>query len=219
MLRADLSLDLDGGQGACLSRVLSQGEQLDLPKCPHCGIDKPYLPKLVESATSNHAGQQMRRWIVYACKSCGGAILTASWAHVHNGPVIEQYPSGRRVADEIPPRARDFLTQCHASLHAPAGAVVLAASAVDAMLKVKGLANGSLFDRIDEAAQTHIITPEMAAWAHEVRLDANDQRHADLSAPLPSEADASRVLDFALALAEYLFVLPARVSRGRIKPN
>jgi hypothetical protein len=92
---------------------------------------------------------------------------------------------------------------------------MLAASAVDAMLKAKNYKDGSLYDRIKQAADAHLITPEMAAWAHDVRLDANDQRHADESVTLPKEADAKRVLDFALALAEFLFVLPARVRRGR----
>jgi hypothetical protein len=54
----------------------------------------------------------------------------------------------------------------------------------------------------------------MASWAHEVRLDANDQRHADDNAALPSEADAKRAVDFATALAQFMFVLPAKVQRG-----
>ena len=54
----------------------------------------------------------------------------------------------------------------------------------------------------------------MANWAHEVRLDANDQRHADDAAELPNENDAKKVIDFAIAIAEYLFVLPAKVERG-----
>ena len=54
----------------------------------------------------------------------------------------------------------------------------------------------------------------MAKWAHQVRLDANDQRHADESAPLSTKQDAERSVRFALALAEILFVLPARVTRG-----
>jgi hypothetical protein len=52
-------------------------------------------------------------------------------------------------------------------------------------------------------------------WAHEIRLDANDQRHADEAQPLPDEAQAKKCLDFALALAEFLFVLPSKVQRGR----
>ncbi len=83
------------------------------------------------------------------------------------------------------------------------------------MLKEKGLAEGNLFSRIDAAAESHLITREMAAWALEVRLDANDQRHADESADFPDEADAQKSIDFAKALAEFLFVLPARVERGR----
>jgi hypothetical protein len=55
---------------------------------------------------------------------------------------------------------------------------MLAASAVDAMLKHKNYTVGSLKDRIDKAAKDHLITSEMAAWAHEIRLDANDERHA-----------------------------------------
>jgi hypothetical protein len=62
--------------------------------------------------------------------------------------------------------------------------------------------------------QQHLLTPDMATWAHEVRLDANDQRHADAAATLPTTDDASRAIDFALALADILFVLPSRVQRG-----
>ena len=69
--------------------------------------------------------------------------------------------------------------------------------------------------RIEEAAKNHLITSEMAAWAHDVRLDANDQRHADVAASLPTTADAQKCVEFARALAEFLFVLPARVQRGR----
>ena len=92
---------------------------------------------------------------------------------------------------------------------------MLAASAVDAMLKDKGYRDGSLYGRIDQAAKDHLITNEMAAWAHEIRLDANDQRHADDEAPMPSQDDALKAVEFVKALAQFLFVLPARVERGR----
>jgi hypothetical protein len=128
------------------------------------------------------------------------------------------WPAPQEVAEVVPARAREFLSQSIASQHAPAGSVMLAASAVDAMLKEKGLKDGSLNSRIDTAAQTHLITQEMAAWAHEVRLDANDQRHADEGAALPNESDAKKAIEFANALAQFLFVLPARVDRGRKGP-
>jgi hypothetical protein len=92
---------------------------------------------------------------------------------------------------------------------------MLTASAVDAMLKHKGYKDGTLNSRINAAAENHLITSEMAEWAHEVRLEANDQRHADELAALPVQADAQRVLEFAQALAQFLYVLPARVEAGR----
>ncbi len=92
---------------------------------------------------------------------------------------------------------------------------MLAASAVDAMLKDKGYQDGSLYSRIEKAASDHLITADMAEWAHEVRLDANDQRHADTEAAIPSGEDAKRVIDFVKALGQFMFVLPQKVQRGR----
>ena len=82
------------------------------------------------------------------------------------------------------------------------------------MLKAKALTSGSLYSRIDEAAKQNLITEEMAKWAHEVWLDANDQRHSDEQAPLPDRAQAEKCVEFATALAQLMFVLPARVRRG-----
>lgn len=142
-------------------------------------------------------------------------MLLATSLNGGNAEITDMWPAPQSVAETLPQRARDFLSQAISSLHAPAGAVMLTASAVDAMLKEKGYKTGSLNARIDQAVADNLITNEMAAWAHEIRLDANDQRHADETAPLPSEADAKKVIEFANALAQFLFVLPARVERGR----
>ena len=91
---------------------------------------------------------------------------------------------------------------------------MLAASAVDAMLKAKGYKDDSLYARINQAVTDHLITKDMGKWAHDVRLDANDQRHVDDKAALPTEADAKRVVEFTKSLAMFLFVLPAMVTRG-----
>ena len=56
----------------------------------------------------------------------------------------------------------------------------------------------------------------MRAWAHEIRLDSNDPRHADESFEGFAKNDAERAIDFASALGEYLFVLPERVRRWRL---
>lgn len=185
---------------------------LAVPRCPHCAIAHPSLTRQQSFETRNHEGANRRFWAFYACGTCGGVV--SAWSLSPNGVVSEYYPEGRIVEQDIPERPRAFLTQALESLHAPAGAVMLAASAVDSMLKLKGYLEGSLYARIEKAVESHLLTKEMGQWAHAVRLDANDQRHADEAVDLPTEADAKRVINFAEALAEILFVLPSKVARG-----
>ena len=189
--------------------------QLELERCPHCKVATPNLQLFNGIMTGNSEGERPREWAFYHCSRCGGVIATA-WQRYDQGPaeLLETYSSDDSLDESIDSVAREYLKQCKDSLHAPAGAVMLAASAVDAMLKAKGYKDGSLYQRIKEAAAGHIITADMATWAHQVRLDANDQRHADESASFPTREEAQRSLDFALTLAEILFVLPTRVTRG-----
>lgn len=185
---------------------------LELPRCPHCNVDTPNLSRIHQAETRDHSGSDLRRWFVYACTKCGGLVTASS--RDFGGDVLEVFPASWTVEEDLPPRAKSYLEQAVASKHAPAGAVMLAASAVDAMLKEKGYAKGSLFDRIEKAAADALITADMAKWAHEVRLDANDQRHADEVATLPTSDDGARSIEFASALGTFMFTLPARVRRG-----
>jgi len=99
-------------------------------------------------------------------------------------------------------------------MHAPDAAAVMAGSAVDAMLKELGYADGSVYARIGKAVEDHKLTEDMGKWAHEVRLGSNRPRHSDAEKPhvLPDEARQS--VEFAEALGFFLFVLTMRVERG-----
>lgn len=188
------------------------GQQLSLQRCPHCNVDTPSLITQWKGTTQDCSARRVRCWRVYACQRCGGIVTAAADA---DGCLINDvFLVQQSIPADIPPKAAAFLEQAIASIHAPSGAIMLTASAVDAMLKNKGYKDGSLFARIDKAAADHMITQDVAKWAHEVRLDANDERHADESAPLPDEQDAQRSIDFASAFATLLFTLPARVTRG-----
>lgn len=186
--------------------------QLALEQCPHCGVNRPSLTRQAQHISNTFDKQNERYWRMYDCARCGGVVVAA--ARAWNGSVEEYYPSEQTVAAELPTRAREYLRQAKASVHAPAGSIMLSASSVDAMLKDRGYKKGSLKSRIREAAEDHLITDDMAQWAHDVRLDANDQRHADEDASLPTPEDAGRVVDFVIALGDLLYVLPARVRRG-----
>ncbi len=187
-------------------------QQLDIEKCPHCLVDKPNLQTIANFDTSSFDGTNQRHWRIYICARCGGVV--SAFARQDGDPIRTVYPPIADVDESIPDRARNFLTQALNSLHTPAGSVMLSASAVDAMLKFKGYKEGNLYSRIDKAKDDHLITAEMAQWAHEVRLDANEQRHDDETIPLPTNDDARKCVDFTLALGQFLYVLPARVERG-----
>lgn len=185
--------------------------KLDLARCPHCNVDSPNLDHIRQFETVDYQTRH-RYWRVYVCGRCAGVVTATALGWDHDVKTI--YPSSIDVSEDIPDRARAYLDQAINSLSSPAGAVMLAASCVDAMLKAKGLSSGSLYARIDQAASQHLITADMATWAHDVRLDANDQRHADEEVPLPTQDQAQKCVEFAMALGQFLFVLPARVQRG-----
>ncbi len=204
---------------------MKNGNELPLERCPHCSIAKPHLVNCQSYQwTEDSEHESKRYWSLYRCVSCGGVVLTVALVlktrgGEHTTDIVRMWPQGDLLSDSIPERARSFLKQGTESLHAPSAAQILAASAVDAMLKAKGYKAGVLNSRIKQAATDGLITAEMAEWAHEVRLDANDQRHSDEDAPLPTKEKADKTIEFAKALAQFLFVLPAMVSRGRAKPT
>jgi Domain of unknown function (DUF4145) len=125
------------------------------------------------------------------------------------------WPDPNGFSGDIPEEPLDYLKQAAETLSSPRASVVMSAGAIDAMLKAKGLVEGKLYPRIKQAVEQHLLTADMGEWAHDVRLDANDQRHADVKAIAPTKEDAKRCLEFAKALADILFVLPARVTRGK----
>lgn len=186
--------------------------RLLLKRCPHCNIANPNITKVHEFNTNNANGANPRIWITYVCQSCGGALIGSR--NPQYTMVLDLFPNSKSVDESIPEKAKQYLIQSLETIHAPAGSIMLSASAIDAMLKEKGHKEGSLYKRIEKAANNHLITEGMSKWAHQIRLEANDQRHADENAELPTEEDAKRIVEFAFALAEFLFVLPNKVEEA-----
>lgn len=191
---------------------------LALESCPHCGVVRPYVamsnpyPQGHWLETITPDGKR-RAWGIYACSSCG-KVVVATGDGGPNSQVTEVYPVPKSVAEEIPEEPKRFLAEALTCLHAPSAAIMCCASAVDAMLKEKGYEKGWLNDRIDKAVADHLLTQEMGDWAHHIRLEANDQRHADKSAGAPTRERAEQAIEFTEALADIMFVLPSRVKRG-----
>lgn len=187
-------------------------DHLKINRCPHCSVDNPNLIKVTEFATTADNGQNGRKWKVYKCVRCGGVVTAFAFQGYND--VSKIYPGVQSVDENLPHKVKAFLQQAIDSTFAPAGSVMLCASSVDAMLKEKGYTTGSLYSRINKAEKDGLLTSDMATWAHEVRLDANDNRHSDVGAELPTIDDAKNAIEFTQTLSEFLFVLPSKVKRG-----
>lgn len=127
--------------------------------------------------------------------------------------LMRSFPEARKASEDIPERARSYLQQALESKHAPDGALMLASSAIDWMLKDKGYKIGSLYSRIEQAVSDNLFTPEMSKWAHEIRLSGNEPRHADEDHLGATVQDVEQILHFAESLGEYLYVLPAKIKK------
>lgn len=203
------------------------GETLTLPHCPHCQLRKPTLELQHQFTTTapTLSGDVSKLWGCFVCTSCKDAVLAVTPYRPRQGENLNLKVTPRRatkiypsLANEewpLPDKVSTLLQEASETTHAPNACIMVCASAVDAMLKENDYRDGSLFERIGQAESNGLITRSMAEWAHEVRLDANDRRHVDESAAAPTLDLAKQTLEFARALAMYLFVLPDRVSRGR----
>ena len=186
-------------------------------RCPHCGTGSPFLGRSWQGITVGSKYGHRRLWGAFVCTSCGGLVTAYSNNDIESNLLNypeEVFPKPKNADEDLPPVARSFLQQAMDTIHAPDAAAVMAGSAVDAMLKEKGLRKGSLYERIDSALDQNILTQGMADWAHEVRLGSNRPRHADEENPHVTTEQAQQSVDFAEALGNFLFVLTAKIERG-----
>ncbi len=192
------------------------GERLlGVENCPHCGVAHPLLVRVWTSSQdiTKRSGGLASHWAAYVCSACG-SIVTAqgNLGELNSNPQVRAiFPAIWEAHPTLPERVAAYLKQARDTLASPDASVVMSASAIDAILKHHKLTDGVLYSRIDEAVKLGILTKTMAEWAHRVRLDANNPRHADSTTPHLSPEDAVRAFDLADALATFLFVLPSKM--------
>lgn len=198
-----------------------------MARCPHCSIANPLLEYQSFFTQRDMRDDTLHSWFSYRCSSCESLVgafgfmpssqisQATTWLCSHPAEAILVIPEPQSVDQDLPERPRRYLEQALNSLHSPEGAIMLAGSAIDAMLKLKGYVAGTVNQRIKQAVDDHVLTDGMSEWAHAVRLESNKPRHADLEEPHASSELAQQTIKFAQALGEFLFVLPARIERGK----
>lgn len=98
-------------------------------------------------------------------------------------------------------------------IKADRAAVALARAVIEASAKDKGVVRGSLVAKVDQLHSAGLLRGHIKEAAHEVRFDANEAAHGDLS-PIEHEA-AEEILTLMGVVLNDLFQSPARVERAR----
>jgi uncharacterized protein (UPF0147 family) len=203
------------------SKVNHGSDLKNIDRCPHCKKATPLLNNVWLSQLYIKEGSGYgKKWGVYQCSSCKDCILAEGIPGNEETKGIERiYPETEQLSEILPPNVRRFLKQAIESLDNPDCAVMAACSAVDSILKEKGLCGDySLHRRIDEAVSKQILSIEIGSWAHEIRSLSNYPRHADEDC-IPTENDAKQIVEFTKMIADILFVLPAKIKLLRNKDN
>ena len=195
--------------------------------CPHCGT-KNVAFSIIRDHAASRATQNP--WDTLAvCGLCSRSVLATFKFSSH--PPSERLKTSDRVNVDKPklyPESRDTTAPEHTPGNAADyyrqgmenlarnwdAAGMMFRKALDAALKFKfpDDSKKSLNNRIKCAAGRHELTPELAEWAHQIRLDGNEAAHEE--APF-SEEDAKRLQVFTDLVFRYLFTLPGMMNEAR----
>lgn len=210
-------------------------------ECPHCGVDrigfslgaqmhesasllKQEQPKFRVNLTCNGCEEIViglfvkvdARSRVTSPNECPGDPRNFGWALLKSYPT----PAPSRCPEHTPDNLkRLFLQAADANKRdAPDASGAMSRKVIDnstqLLLKDEAKKYGTIYARIEALKNKGTLTPELAAWAHEVRLGGNDAAH-DLEPFTPEEA--GELLDFAELYLIYVYTLPERLKLRRAK--
>lgn len=98
------------------------------------------------------------------------------------------------------------------SINALMSSVLMARTVVEAVAKEKGVASGSLFQKIDQLGDLGVIKSFTVETAHVIRTFGNDMAHGDITMPIDAE-DADGVLAYMDELLNEVFQNPAKLAK------
>lgn len=140
-------------------------------------------------------------------------------SHPDDAMMIAFYPPPTTpdAPDHLPPNVKEFFLEAAANVKTgPNAAGAMLRKSIDVALKHMDPAlTGKMIARIDKAAKSGKLTPELAKWAHHVRLEGNDAVHDD--DPFTAE-EAEALFEFTELVLMYLFTLPGMLKERRGKP-
>jgi hypothetical protein len=161
------------------------------------------------------------RYATFRCQDCGA--LSAGFFEPDNQgfggtvtrwmPLPGTQPESESFAD-VPPSVAEAASEALLCVQAGAlrGAILLARAVIEATAKDKGIAVGSLSQKIDHLHERGYIRTYLRDGAHEVRYTGNDMAHGDFPAVI-SRGDADVLLQLMREVLMEVYQDPARRER------
>ena len=198
--------------------------------CPHCGIRGVAFTIASEQLVRTDPALLFDTFAI--CGRCGRGILAsfepiggesptrllqAGRGHQLGSPTISPAAPSTGAPDRTPERAADYYRQGMENLPGNLDAASsMFRSALEAGLREKFPdIEGTLNQRIERAADQGGLTPDLAKWAHQIRLSGNEAVHGGEQF---SKEEAERLHAFTELVFLYLFKLPAMLEDARAVP-
>lgn len=149
----------------------------------------------------------------------GFVLASHLLSHPDNVQIVAFYPppATPNAPDHLPPNVEAYFLEAAANVKTgPNAAGAMLRKTIDVALKhMDPDLTGKLVTRIDKAAKSGKLTPQLAEWAHHVRLEGNDAVHDD--DPFTVE-EAAALHKFTELVLMYLFTLPGMLEERRGEP-
>ena len=191
--------------------------------CPYCRTRAVAFTAISEWT----AGDNSRR-ALFLCGACKEGVIWEWWGNPQSIVNVigfldrwgiylsRQWPEPLPGAapDDTPPNVGKFFAQGVSSLETGSfdAAGMMFRKALESATKIldPDSANARLVRRIDLLAEAQKITPDLAQWAHEIRLGGNDAAHEE---ELFTQEEAEELRHFIESFLRYAFTLPSAVRR------
>lgn len=185
-------------------------EKLLINKCPFCGMSQPDLRLENMFESFDNDARYQRLWGVYVCEKCGG-VVTAGTYLLKSRKVTEIYPQSKIADQSLPSDIRQLWQTALDNLRDPEKSINCILKVIKSMLSDQDLTTGSILERLNQAEKKHLFSKELLEWAYEINCleDCDQKRKKNY---LPSEE--KNLVNFTLALAEFLYILPAKIRQG-----
>lgn len=189
-------------------------------ECPECSA--PRRCKIAGRCT--HDPPEMApltiRLSLVTCEKCGLALVAQESIFDDEESYAEwSYPKrllpnpDRQVSTEIPRLVRASIEEALVCFKAGAfmASAVMCGRALEGVAKEHGIDDAGLFKSLGKLRDAEVIDKRLYEWGDALRQHRNIGAHA--TDEEINETDASDLLDFAIAICEYVFVLGKKFER------